>query len=92
MLYQETLKPDKDVQFIVEQYRTGRYCPKPVIYSNYFHGAALDQMFGVSLEEYTRFYKVAVPPLISEGLTAIEEGNPYKGRLVSLYWRVFLHV
>ncbi|ORY91188.1 hypothetical protein BCR43DRAFT_498672 [Syncephalastrum racemosum] len=73
MLYQETLKPDKDVQFIVEQYRTGRYCPKPVIYTNYFHGAALDQMFGVSLEEYTRFYKVSVPPLISEGLTAIEE-------------------
>ncbi|CEP13185.1 hypothetical protein [Parasitella parasitica] len=37
---QETLKPDKDVQFIVEQYRTGQYCPKPILYENYFHSAA----------------------------------------------------
>lgn len=40
MLYQETLKPDKDVQFIVEQYRTGQYCPKPILYENYFHSTA----------------------------------------------------
>lgn len=40
MLYQETLKPDKDVQFIVEQYRTGQYCPKPILYENYFHSVA----------------------------------------------------
>ena len=41
MLYQETLKPDKDVQFIVEQYHTGRFCPRPPLYVNYFHGAAI---------------------------------------------------
>lgn len=40
MLYQETLKPDKDVQFIVEQYRTGQYCPKAILYENYFHSVA----------------------------------------------------
>lgn len=41
MLYQETLKPDKDVQFIVEQYRTGQFNPKPILYENYFHGTAM---------------------------------------------------
>ncbi|KAI7859750.1 hypothetical protein BDC45DRAFT_494892 [Circinella umbellata] len=72
MLYQETLKPDKDVQFIVEQYHTGRFCPRPPLYVNYFHGAAIDQLFGVSLEEYAHIHKVVVPPLISQGLSAIE--------------------
>lgn len=38
MLYQETLEPDKDVQLIVEQYRTGQYNPRPILYENYFHG------------------------------------------------------
>ncbi|KAI9320640.1 hypothetical protein BX666DRAFT_1852099, partial [Dichotomocladium elegans] len=74
MLYQETLKPDKDVEFIVEQYRTGRFCPKPFIYANFFYGAAMDQLFGVSLEEYSRVHKVVVPPLITQGLAAIEAG------------------
>lgn len=40
MLYQETLKPDKDVQVIVEQYRTGQFNPKPILYENYFSGTA----------------------------------------------------
>ncbi|KAI9264372.1 hypothetical protein BDA99DRAFT_509188 [Phascolomyces articulosus] len=72
MLYQETLKPDKDVQFIVEQYHTGRFCPRPPLYVNYFHGSAMDQVFGVPLEEYAQIHKMVVPPLISQGLSAIE--------------------
>ena len=116
MLYQETLKPDKDVQFIVEQYHTGRFCPRPPLYVNYFHGAAMgiyyinkykyknipflpffffsqkilnifrnlylfyiyiyiDKLFGVSLEEYAQIHKVVVPPLISQGLSAIESSK-----------------
>lgn len=34
----------------------------------------IDQVFGVSLEEYSRMHKVVVPPLISKGLAAIEAG------------------
>lgn len=45
MLYQETLKPDKDVQYIVEQYRTGRFCPRPILYENYFVGAAYGKVY-----------------------------------------------
>ncbi|RCH92129.1 hypothetical protein CU098_005429 [Rhizopus stolonifer] len=74
MLYQETLKPDKDVQFIVEQYRTGHFCPKPILYENYFHGTASDQLFGVPLEEITRVQNSLVPQLISQGLMVVESG------------------
>ncbi|KAL9538123.1 hypothetical protein MBANPS3_011176 [Mucor bainieri] len=74
MLYQETLKPDKDVQFIVEQYRTGQYCPKPILYESYFHSVAADQLFGVSLEEITRVQGTMVPQLITVGLSVIESG------------------
>ncbi|CAO3629321.1 unnamed protein product [Mucor fragilis] len=74
MLYQETLKPDKDVQFIVEQYRTGQYCPKAILYENYFHSVAADQLFGVSLEEITRVQGTMVPQLITVGLSVIESG------------------
>ncbi|KAI8640164.1 hypothetical protein BD408DRAFT_452762 [Parasitella parasitica] len=74
MLYQETLKPDKDVQFIVEQYRTGQYCPKPILYESYFHSAAADQLFGVPLEEITRVQGSMVPQLIDIGLSVIESG------------------
>lgn len=45
MLYQETLEPDKDVQLIVEQYRTGRYNPRPILYENYFHGTGTGKSF-----------------------------------------------
>ncbi|KAG2230860.1 hypothetical protein INT48_009241 [Thamnidium elegans] len=72
MLYQETLEPDKDVQFIVEQYRTGQYNPRPVLYENYFDGAAKDQLFGVPLDEITRTQSSLVPQLVSQGLSVIE--------------------
>ncbi|KAI9254735.1 hypothetical protein EDC94DRAFT_696706 [Helicostylum pulchrum] len=72
MLYQETLEPDKDVQFIVEQYRTGQYNPRPVLYENYFDGTAKDQLFGVPLDEITRTQSSLVPQLVSQGLSVIE--------------------
>ncbi|KAG0168065.1 hypothetical protein DFQ28_006957 [Apophysomyces sp. BC1034] len=72
MLYQETFQPDKDVQFIVEQYHTGRFYPRPIIYVNHFFGCASDQVFGVSLEDYAQTHKTTVPPLISHGLSIIE--------------------
>ncbi|KAI9032777.1 hypothetical protein CLU79DRAFT_727913 [Phycomyces nitens] len=74
MLYQETLRPDQDVRFIVEQYRTGRYCPCPIVYQNHFHGPASGQVFGIPLEELARARQLIVPPLISQGLVVIESG------------------
>lgn len=33
-----------------------------------------DQLFGVPLEEFSKAYKSPVPPLISQGLAAIDSG------------------
>ncbi|KAI8987471.1 hypothetical protein BDF20DRAFT_910085 [Mycotypha africana] len=73
MLYQETLKADKDVQFIVEQYSTGQFCPKPILYHNFFDGITLtDQLFGVPLEQVTLNENTQVPQFIIKSLNAIE--------------------
>ncbi|KAI7867404.1 hypothetical protein BDF14DRAFT_1803445 [Spinellus fusiger] len=74
MLYQETLRPDKDVRFIVEQYRTGRYCPKPIIYESYFHGTVSGQAYGIALDQLAQIHHTMVPFIISEGLAVIESG------------------
>lgn len=52
MLYQETLRPAADVQYIVEQYRTGRYCPRPILYVDFHNrprqGKRKETVFGAS--------------------------------------------
>ncbi|KAG1447566.1 hypothetical protein G6F56_009219 [Rhizopus delemar] len=75
MLYQETLVPDKDVQTIVEQHRTGQFCPRPILYENYFYGTAHHQLFGVSLSEITRTEGTIVPNFITKALSMIETGK-----------------
>ncbi|KAI8977256.1 hypothetical protein BDF20DRAFT_975548 [Mycotypha africana] len=73
-LVQETLKSEQDIQYIVEQNKLGPYCPKPYIYENYYYGSAIDQIFGVPLEEVAQIYGTYVPPIISKGIKLIEEG------------------
>lgn len=73
-LFQETLKPEQDIHYIVEQYRTGPFCPKPMIYENYYYGSATDQIFGVPLEEVAQIYGSYVPPIISKGIKLIDAG------------------
>ncbi|RUS14707.1 hypothetical protein BC937DRAFT_93443 [Endogone sp. FLAS-F59071] len=75
VVYQEALRPEHDVQFIVEQYRTGGFSPKPILYENYYHGSAIDQTFGVSIEDITRASRTSVPKIVTEALTAIEQGS-----------------
>lgn len=71
-LFQETLKPEQDIHYIIEQYSTGPFCPKPMIYENYYHGSATNQIFGVPLEEVAQIYGSYVPPIISKGIQLIE--------------------
>ncbi|KAI9031773.1 hypothetical protein CLU79DRAFT_730074 [Phycomyces nitens] len=74
-IYQEAIRPDKEVQFIVEQYRTGRFCPRPILYENHYEGPAVDQVFGVALDEVSQYNQALVPPFIANAITAIASGN-----------------
>ncbi|KAG2208543.1 hypothetical protein INT47_010239 [Mucor saturninus] len=73
-LFQETLKADQDIHYIVEQYSTGPFCPKPMIYENYYHGSATNQIFGVPLEEVAQIYGSYVPPIVHKGIQLIDAG------------------
>lgn len=37
---QESLKPDQDIQYIVQQYYVSGFSPKPILYENFYHGIA----------------------------------------------------
>lgn len=37
---QESLKPDQDIQYIIQQYYVAGFSPKAVLYENYYHGVA----------------------------------------------------
>ncbi|KAK4509287.1 Myosin type-2 heavy chain 1 [Mucor velutinosus] len=77
-LFQEPLKPEQDIHYIVEQFKTGEYCPRPMVYENYYHGAAIDQIFGVPLEEVAQIYGSYVPPIVNKGLKIIDAGLALK--------------
>ncbi|GAN01545.1 rhoGAP and Fes/CIP4 domain protein [Mucor ambiguus] len=77
-LFQEPLKPEQNIHYIVEQFKTGEYCPRPMIYENYYHGAAIDQIFGVPLEEVAQIYGSYVPPIVNKGLKIIDAGLALK--------------
>lgn len=40
MVFQESLKPDQDIQFIVQQYAVASFSPKAILYDNYYHGTS----------------------------------------------------
>ncbi|KAG2233548.1 hypothetical protein INT48_007150 [Thamnidium elegans] len=73
-LFQETVKPEQDISYIIEQYKTGPYCPRPMIYENYYYGSATEQTFGVPLEEVAQIYGSYVPPIVSKGVKLIDAG------------------
>ncbi|KAI9308719.1 hypothetical protein BJ944DRAFT_227507 [Cunninghamella echinulata] len=76
MLYQETLNPEKDIQAIVEQYRIGKFCPRPILYENYFYGSVNNQLFGVPLQNVVENENTHIPLLLENGLTIIESALP----------------
>lgn len=44
MVFQESLKPDQDIQFIVQQYAVSGFSPKAILYDNYYHGISHGKM------------------------------------------------
>ncbi|KAI9289082.1 hypothetical protein BC943DRAFT_349628 [Umbelopsis sp. AD052] len=72
MLYQETLRPAADVQYIVEQYRTGRYCPRPILYVDYHNKPRQDLQFGIPLDAAVEASDHGLPMILSKGLGQLD--------------------
>ncbi|OAD66122.1 hypothetical protein PHYBLDRAFT_189378 [Phycomyces blakesleeanus NRRL 1555(-)] len=73
-LFLESLKPEQDIQYIVQQYCTASFSPKAMLYENYYHGIAHDQIFGVPLEELGKQTENGVPQFVTYALEAITQG------------------
>jgi len=75
MLYQETVQPIGDLRYLLENYRTGGFAPKVVVYENYYNSAD-EQTFGVDLEARARADRKRVPALVTTILTFLDNRYP----------------
>jgi len=75
MLYQETVQPLGDLRYLLENYRTGSFTPKVVVYENYYNKVD-EQAFGVDLEARARADKKRVPVMITTLLTYLDHHYP----------------
>ncbi|KAI2643656.1 hypothetical protein GGS21DRAFT_497518 [Xylaria nigripes] len=75
VLYQETIQPEGDLRYLLENYRTGRFTPKVVTYENYYNKVD-DDTFGVDLEARARADKKRVPIIVTTLLTYLDHHYP----------------
>ncbi|KAL2179018.1 uncharacterized protein P884DRAFT_219919 [Thermothelomyces heterothallicus CBS 202.75] len=75
MLFQETVQPLGDLRYLLENYRTGSFIPKVVVYENYYNKVD-DQTFGVDLEARARADRKRVPIIITTILTYLDHHYP----------------
>lgn len=75
MLYQETVQPEGDLRYLLENYRTGGFVPKVVVYENYYNSSD-EQTFGVDIEARARADRKRVPAIITTILTFLDNRYP----------------
>lgn len=75
MLYQETIQPVGDLRYLLENYRTGGFVPKVVVYENYYN-AADEQTFGVDIEARARADRKRVPIIVTAILKFLDQRYP----------------
>ncbi|KAM0470243.1 hypothetical protein ACHAPX_010031 [Trichoderma viride] len=75
MLFQETVQPLGDLRYLMENYRTGSFIPKVIVYENYYNKVD-EQIFGVDLEARARADKKRVPIIITSILTYLDNHYP----------------
>ncbi|CAJ0837001.1 8219_t:CDS:10 [Entrophospora sp. SA101] len=68
LIYHEALKPEHDIQFMIERYRTGPFIPQVILYNNHYSGSANDQTFGVPLEEKAKHDLRFIPQIVTKCL------------------------
>ncbi len=75
MLFQETVLPQGDLRYLLENYRTGSYIPKVVTYENYYNKVE-EQTFGVDIEARARADRKRVPLIVTTILTFLDSHYP----------------
>ena len=63
-LHQEFVDPLKDLDYLIERYKTGNYAPKPVVYDNFFNSTKI-QSFGVDIKHSAEIVESCIEYLTS---------------------------
>lgn len=74
-IYEESISPDKDLQFLISNYRTGPFNPRVPLYDNYYDSFK-DQIFGVDLETRCKNDNKTVPLIVSSILQSMDRIYP----------------
>lgn len=77
-LIEETIRPARDLKFLIENYSTGSFHPRVYLYDNYYN-STINQTFGVDLKVRARFDKKPVPVLIQSVLSHLDAVYPDLG-------------
>ncbi|KAF9907471.1 hypothetical protein EC991_010936 [Linnemannia zychae] len=75
LIFQEALRPANDVQYIIEQYRTGAFVPMPTLYNHFYLGSGYEQVFGVNIEQHCNFTRKKAPQLVTKCLSRIKKSS-----------------
>ncbi len=75
MLYEETIKPENDLSFLLQNYHTCAFVPKVTIFDNYYQVTAW-KIFGTAIETRCRTDKKNVPLIISAILSYMDSIYP----------------
>ncbi|KAH3666725.1 hypothetical protein WICMUC_005542 [Wickerhamomyces mucosus] len=71
LLYEESISPDKDLLFLLQNYKTGKFKPNVILYDNYYENIK-DEIFGVDLITRCKNDKKSVPLIVSTILSYLD--------------------
>ncbi|KAJ2685400.1 Rho-GTPase-activating protein 8 [Coemansia spiralis] len=74
-VYEESLKPQQDIQWMIEHYGTGRYTPRPIVFRPFGLSTAEYQIFGVPLDEQLLVSHKDIPLFPAKVLSLIRKST-----------------
>ncbi|KAJ2890583.1 Rho-GTPase-activating protein 8, partial [Coemansia aciculifera] len=74
-VYEESLKPQQDIQWMIEHYGTGRYTPCPIIFRPFGLSTAEYQIFGVPLDEQLLVSHKDIPLFPAKAMSLISKST-----------------
>ncbi|KAI9505286.1 hypothetical protein BX070DRAFT_221833 [Coemansia spiralis] len=74
-VYEESIKPQQDIQWAIEHYGTGRFTPRPVIFRPFGLSPAEYQIFGVALDEQLLVSHKDIPLFPAKALSLIRKSS-----------------
>ncbi|KAJ1765333.1 Rho-GTPase-activating protein 8 [Coemansia sp. RSA 1843] len=74
-VYEESIKPQQDIQWAIEHYGTGRFTPRPIIFRPFGLSPAEYQIFGVALDEQLLVSHKDIPLFPAKALSLIRKSS-----------------